>query len=511
MTTLAAGPANNITLSNAANDFSTVAVTTANNISLTDANDIALGTLAMSGSLTLAANGAVTDANGSANNITASSAMLTAGRIGTAGDPLETNVLMLDATSSAGGLFLAQAGPVVLNNVVATGGNVVIGNATGNMTINTVTATGGGVNLTAGGGSILDGNGSTNNITASADSTLQALRVIGVTGDPIEVNVNTGNLAVAASGRIGPVSVIIDGTVSPSNTLVVLNVPPGEVIFNGQVIFPLPGQNGFGNFGQFFRNSNQGQGDQLGNARRDATIVFSNPAVAIQIDEEQEPSDVAGQLTASTLESGPEGGATSTDGDDVPMVASSSFPSLSAPGVGPAMGSSAGEEVITDDEVGAEVGMQAQTEPLGHPQTAMSGLNEVRMQQLPMAASGLEDVFFEYGSWQLKPGSVEGLQRVAEWLKANPTTTVVIEGHADEHETTTYNHVISEQRAEAVQGFLGELGIDRSRLKTVSYGKERPFCQEGGEECRQQNRRSHLVLTQGKSAVQVYRLLPAVK
>ena len=133
------------------------------------------------------------------------------------------------------------------------------------------------------------------------------------------------------------------------------------------------------------------------------------------------------------------------------------------------------------------------------------------MQQSPTAASGLEDVFFENESWQLTPKSVEVLQRVAGWLNANPTITVLIEGHADERETTSYNHVISERRAEAVQSLLNDLGIDRARLKTVSYGQERPFCREGGEDCRQQNRRGHLVLMYGKPSVQVYHLVPAAK
>jgi outer membrane protein OmpA-like peptidoglycan-associated protein len=509
VTTLAAGPSNDITLTNAANDFNTVAVNAGNNVSVTDANDVALGSLTISGALSIAANGAITDGNGSANNVTAGSATLTGSSIGTLADPIETSVSTLDAASTAGGLFINQTGPVVLNNMVANGGNVVL-SSTGTMTVNTVTATAGAVNLTAGAGSILDGNGSANNITASADSTLQASGVIGVTGDPLEVNVNTGNLGVAAASRVGPVSVIIDGTVSPSNTLVVLNVPPGQVIFNGQLIFPLPGQ--FGNVGQFVRNSNQSHGEQLGNARQDATVVLANPAVAIRIQPEQEPADVAAELTAGTLEPNPEDGASPADGGEAPIVAASSFPSLSvSPAAAPAEETPAGEERITDNGMGAGDGAQVQLGAYGQPHPETSQLNEVRMQQSPTAASGLEDVFFENESWQLNPESVEVVQRVASWLKANPSITVLIEGHADERETTTYNYVISERRAEAVQTLLSDLGIDRARLKTASYGKERPFCQEGGEDCRQQNRRGHLVLMHGKPSVQVYHLLPAAK
>src|SRR5581483_5585417 len=106
--------------------------------------------------------------------------------------------------------------------------------------INTVTAMAGGVELTAMAGSILDGNGTNNNITASANSSLRALRgVIGLGSDPLEVTINGGTFGVEAANQLNNISVAINGTVPPSNTLKILNSPPGQVLFNSKVLFPL--------------------------------------------------------------------------------------------------------------------------------------------------------------------------------------------------------------------------------------------------------------------------------
>ncbi len=241
VTTLAAGAGNNITLMNPANDFSTVSITSGSNAALQDTNAIGLGALTLSGTLSITATGAITDANGPANNITATTANLTGASVGTAGDPIETSVGTLNATTTTGGIFVTQANAVTLGNIVAGAGDVTITNIAGDMTINTVTATAGGVNLTATGGSILDGNGVANNVTASANSTLNALGgVIGVAADPIEVNVNGATLGVAATNQIGGISATLNGTVLPGNSLIILNNPPGLVLFNGVALNPPP-------------------------------------------------------------------------------------------------------------------------------------------------------------------------------------------------------------------------------------------------------------------------------
>jgi len=211
-------------------------------LSTTTSGNVNLGFVTAPDQVTITSAGAITDSNGAANNITTATASLTAAtNIGTTPDPLKTAVQTLNATATAGGISITEADGVTLNNIVAGGGNVTIRNTTGDMIINSITATAGGIDLTASAGSILDGNGATNNLTAVADSNLRAWGgVIGLSTDPIEVNINPGMLGVAATGQVGGISVDINGAVLPSNALTSLNSPPGEVIFNSRVPNPSP-------------------------------------------------------------------------------------------------------------------------------------------------------------------------------------------------------------------------------------------------------------------------------
>ncbi|MBI3616433.1 MAG: filamentous hemagglutinin N-terminal domain-containing protein [Candidatus Omnitrophica bacterium] len=108
----------------------------------------------------------------------------------------------------------------------------------GDITVGTVSTTGA-VVLTAG-GSILDGNGSALNLTAGGNSSLTAGGVIGLLADPFDVLVTGASLGVSAASEVSGVSVDISGTVTPSGTLSLLNSPPGQVIFNGAVIYSPP-------------------------------------------------------------------------------------------------------------------------------------------------------------------------------------------------------------------------------------------------------------------------------
>ncbi len=119
---------------------------------------------------------------------------------------------------------------------------------------------------------------------------------------------------------------------------------------------------------------------------------------------------------------------------------------------------------------------------------------DMRREQAATAAAGLKDVYFAYDSWNITEQARQALSADAEWIKANPTILLKIEGHCDERGTQAYNLVLGEKRAKAVRNYLAELGVGSSRLAVVSYGKERPFCQEHDESCYQQNRRGHIVV-----------------
>lgn len=125
-------------------------------------------------------------------------------------------------------------------------------------------------------------------------------------------------------------------------------------------------------------------------------------------------------------------------------------------------------------------------------------LDEIRAEQAASAAAGLRDVFFGYDSWTISEEGRQSLSRDAEWLKSNPSAMIKVEGHCDERGTAAYNLVLGEKRAKAVRNYLVELGVGANRLSVVSYGKERPFCNDHAESCYQQNRRGHLVVRTGK-------------
>lgn len=107
----------------------------------------------------------------------------------------------------------------------------------------------------------------------------------------------------------------------------------------------------------------------------------------------------------------------------------------------------------------------------------------------------LQDAYFDYDASDLRDDARSALSANAEWLKRYPSIQVLISGHCDERGTSAYNLALGDSRANAARSYLESLGVSAGRLRTVSYGKERPFCTESSEDCWQQNRRAHFVIT----------------
>src|SRR5215472_5075448 len=105
----------------------------------------------------------------------------------------------------------------------------------------------------------------------------------------------------------------------------------------------------------------------------------------------------------------------------------------------------------------------------------------------------VHDAYFDYDKAEIRADSREALAQTAEYLKANPSLRVTIEGHCDERGSTEYNLGLGDRRSAAVKEYLVSLGVSAERMNTVSFGKEKPFCLEHGETCWQQNRRGHFV------------------
>jgi len=108
-------------------------------------------------------------------------------------------------------------------------------------------------------------------------------------------------------------------------------------------------------------------------------------------------------------------------------------------------------------------------------------------------------VLFETDSVILTDGARETLRRQAAWLQLHPESAVILEGHADERGTREYNLALGARRAEAVRAYLSSLGVTTSRLRTVSYGKERPISVGTGPSEWAKNRRVETVPTNGAS------------
>jgi peptidoglycan-associated lipoprotein len=107
----------------------------------------------------------------------------------------------------------------------------------------------------------------------------------------------------------------------------------------------------------------------------------------------------------------------------------------------------------------------------------------------------LGDVFFDYDQFELRQDARDRLAQNAKFLTAHPEFILTIEGHADERGTNDYNLALGEKRANAAKDYLSTLGVGAERLRTVSYGEERPFCGESSESCWSQNRRAHFTIT----------------
>ena len=100
-------------------------------------------------------------------------------------------------------------------------------------------------------------------------------------------------------------------------------------------------------------------------------------------------------------------------------------------------------------------------------------------------------VYFAYNKSFIGAAEVPKLEKLAEYMKTNAGTKVVVEGHCDERGSEEYNRALGERRAIAIRDYLETLGIGSSRVQTISYGEERPFALGHDESAWRLNRRGH--------------------
>jgi peptidoglycan-associated lipoprotein len=170
-------------------------------------------------------------------------------------------------------------------------------------------------------------------------------------------------------------------------------------------------------------------------------------------------------------------------------VACSSGPKAQAP---PPEPTPEPEPVVEDRPVVEEEVKEPVTETLSS-ETVTSELPEDLA--LLNARGYLEDVFFDTDRFDLKPEARAALSKNARWLLDYSSVQILVEGHCDERNTREYNLALGERRASAVRDYLASLGVDSIRIRTISYGEERPFAMGHNEEAWRLNRRAHFVIT----------------
>jgi peptidoglycan-associated lipoprotein len=122
--------------------------------------------------------------------------------------------------------------------------------------------------------------------------------------------------------------------------------------------------------------------------------------------------------------------------------------------------------------------------------------NAPRLSSADLLQQQAQDAFFDYDMSEIRGDGRDALTHDAALLKqifqTDPNFSVIVEGHCDERGSAEYNLALGDRRATAAKDFLVQLGVPADRLKTISYGKERPQCTEENEQCWQRNRRAHL-------------------
>jgi peptidoglycan-associated lipoprotein len=109
-------------------------------------------------------------------------------------------------------------------------------------------------------------------------------------------------------------------------------------------------------------------------------------------------------------------------------------------------------------------------------------------------SQNVKDIYFDYDKSDIRGDQQASVQADAQFFNQHGNMSFTVEGHCDERGSTDYNLALGDSRAASVKNALTAAGVSASRIKTISYGKEKPFCMESNEACWQQNRRGHLVL-----------------
>ncbi len=124
------------------------------------------------------------------------------------------------------------------------------------------------------------------------------------------------------------------------------------------------------------------------------------------------------------------------------------------------------------------------------PKAAPVETEEKSRERAAAAGQGLRPIYFDFDKSHIRDDAKSAMKANADWLKANPQATIVIEGNCDERGTIEYNQALGQRRAQSAKNYLIGLGVSAGRISLLSYGKEKPVCEESTEACWQKNRRA---------------------
>ena len=151
-----------------------------------------------------------------------------------------------------------------------------------------------------------------------------------------------------------------------------------------------------------------------------------------------------------------------------------------------------------EDEAAAKKRVRIREQELAEQELREKALKEEEAKRLQAASNKAhfesEDIYFEFDQTILSDTAKQNLNKKAQWLKDYPAAKALIEGHCDERGSAEYNLALGQKRAEAAMNYLTSLGINASRISTISYGKENPVDTGSNEAAWAKNRRAHFVL-----------------
>ena len=147
------------------------------------------------------------------------------------------------------------------------------------------------------------------------------------------------------------------------------------------------------------------------------------------------------------------------------------------------------ESVIKQNEHPSTVGKSAEQEE------SAKQSNSKEQTTREQIAADLTDIHFDFDQYSIRPDDRQILSNHADHLLKNKKVKIVIEGNCDERGTTEYNLALGDRRAQEAKKFLVNSGVDQKRIKTISYGKERPLDPDHNEESWAKNRRDHFVVS----------------